>query len=168
MSTIFTRRSVRQYQDKKVEQEKVERILRAAMQAPSACNQQPWEFIVIDDKETIEKTAQFSPYAKMLNEAPLAVIILEKTANLIAPAFTQQDLGACTENLLLQVAEEGLGACWMGVSTGDTREKFLCEMFGIPEGLKPFGVISIGYPVDENANRFVDRYDETRIHYNKY
>lgn len=167
MSSIFTRRSVRQYQDKKVEAEKVDRILRAAMQAPSAVNQQPWEFIVIDDKATIEKTAQFSPYAKMLLEAPLAVIILEKQ-NMRAAAFTQQDLGACTQNLLLQIVEEGLGACWMGVSTGDAREKFLCEMFSIPEDVKPFAVISIGYPADENANRFVDRYDESRVHYNKY
>lgn len=167
MNSIFTRRSVRQYQDKKVETEKVERILRAAMQAPSAVNQQPWEFIVIDDKATIEKAAQFSPYAKMLLEAPLAIVILEKQ-NVIAAAFTQQDLGACTQNLLLQVVEEGLGACWMGVSTGDEREKFLSEMFGIPHDVKPFGVISIGYPVSEDANRFVDRYDASRVHYNKY
>ena len=79
MTSIFKRRSVRRYTDRKVEKEKIDRMLRAAMQAPSACNQQPWEFLVVEDKATIEKLAKFSPYARMLLEAPLAIVILEKT-----------------------------------------------------------------------------------------
>ena len=168
MNSIFRRRSVRRYLEQKVEKEKVEKLLRAAMQAPSACNQQPWEFIVIDDKKKIEELANFSPYARMLLEAPLAIIILEKNTDLIAPAFTQQDLGACMENLLLQAAEEKLGAVWLGVSKGDEREQFIVDMFNIPQQLKPFGVVAIGYPLDADANHFVDRYDEKRVHYNGY
>lgn len=168
MNVIFKRRSVRRYLDKKVEREKTERLVRAAMQAPSAMNQQPWEFLVLEDKKTIEKLAAFSPYARMLLEAPLAIVILEKTDNLRSPSFTQQDLGACTENLLLQAAYEGLGAVWLGVSRGDDREKFICDMFSIPQNLKPFCIVAVGYPMEAGANTFVDRYDESRVHYNGF
>ena len=167
MNSIFTRRSVRKYLDKAVEPEKIDRMLRAAMQAPSATNQQPWEFIVIDDRRTIDKLAEFSPYAKMLPGAPLAVVILEKQGAK-APLFTEQDLGAAAQNMMLQLVEDGLGSVWMGVGRGTERETFLTEMFSLPETVKPFGVFAIGYPADENANKFVDRYDEIRVHWNKY
>ena len=167
MKIIDERRSVRKYTDKKIEAEKIDRMLRAAMQAPSATNQQPWEFLVIDDKETIVKLADFSQYAKMLPGAPLAMVILEKQG-MRAPRFTEQDLGACVQNLMLQAVEDGLGTVWMGVGRNSERETFLTEMFNLPETVKPFAVLAIGYPADENANRFVDRYDETRVHYNKY
>jgi nitroreductase len=167
MDIIFNRRSVRKYTEQKIEAEKVDRMLRAAMQAPSATNQQPWEFLVIDDKETIVKLAEFSPYAKMLPGAPLAMVILEKQG-VRAPLFTEQDLGAAVQNLMLQAVEDGLGSVWMGVGRGTERETFLKEMFNLPETVKPFAVLAIGYPADENANKFVDRYDETRVHYNKY
>ena len=167
MEIIFNRRSVRKYTDKKIESDVVERLMRAAMQAPSATNQQPWEFIVIDDKETIVKLADFSQYAKMLPGAPLAMIVLEKQG-MRAPRFTEQDLGAAVQNLMLQAVKEELGTVWMGVGKGSERETFLTEMFNLPETVKPFAVLAIGYPAEENANRFVDRYDETRVHYNKY
>ena len=167
MDIIFNRRSVRKYTEQKIEPEKVDRMLRAAMQAPSATNQQPWEFLVIDDKETIVKLAEFSPYAKMLPGAPLAMVILEKQG-VRAPLFTEQDLGAAVQNLMLQAVEDGLGSVWMGVGRGTERETFLTEMFNLPETVKPFAVLAIGYPADENANKFVDRYDEARVHYNKY
>ncbi|MEG1782716.1 MAG: nitroreductase family protein [Oscillospiraceae bacterium] len=167
MNTIFTRRSVRSFLDKEVESEKIDRLFRGAMQAPSAVNQQPWEFIAVTDKEKIQKLSHFSPYAKMLNEAPLAVVILEKT-QVRTSMFAQQDLGACTENLLLQAVEEGLGAVWMGVGHDTERAKFITEMFDLPKEVIPFCVIAIGYPKEENANKFIDRYDESRVHFNNY
>ena len=103
----------------------------------------------------------------MLPGAPLAMVILEKQG-MRAPRFTEQDLGACVQNLMLQAVKEGLGTVWMGVGRGSERETFLTEMFNLPETVKPFAVLAIGYPADENANKFVDRYDETRVHYNKY
>jgi nitroreductase len=103
----------------------------------------------------------------MLPGAPLAMVILEKQG-MRAPLFTEQDLGAAVQNLMLQAVEDGLGSVWMGVGRGTERETFLTEMFNLPETVKPFAVLAIGYPADENANKFVDRYDETRVHYNKY
>ncbi len=168
MNSIFTRRSVRDFVEGKiVEKEKVDKLIRAAMQAPSARNQQPWEFIVIDDKETILKVKDFSPYGTMLERAPLCVIILERT-DTVVPYYTQQDLGACMQNLLLEVVEQGLGACWMGVERFTERDLYLKDLFKLPEGINAFGVVAIGYPAKENANKFTDRFDETRVHYNKY
>lgn len=167
MDTILKRRSVRQFLDKKVEEEKIERLLRAAMQAPSATNQQPWEFIVVDDKNLIDKLAQFSPYSKLLLGAPLAIVCLEKQG-VRAQELAPQDLGACTENLMLQAVDEGLGTVWMGVGKNNPREEFIKDMFNLPETVRPFNVIAVGYPSEENANKFVDRFDESRIYYNKY
>ena len=96
-----------------------------------------------------------------------AMIVLEKQG-MRAPRFTEQDLGAAVQNLMLQAVKEGLGTVWMGVGRNSERETFLTEMFNLPETVKPFAVLAIGYPAEENANRFVDRYDETRVHYNKY
>ena len=98
---IESRRSVRKYADKPVEKEKVEKLLRRAMQAPSATNQQPWEFIVVDDKELLKKLSSFSPYSKFVADAPLAMVLLNRTG-LRAQGHVPQDMGACMENLLLQ------------------------------------------------------------------
>ena len=168
MNTIFTRRSVRKFSDKPIENEKIERLFRAAMQAPSAVNQQPWEFIAVTDKDKITQLAGFSTYAKMLNEATLAVVVLEKTRAIRGGLFAQQDLGACTENLLLQAVEEGLGAVWLGVGHDTERAAFITDMFKLPDSVIPFCVIAVGYPSQENANTFVDRYDATRVHFNQY
>ena len=115
----------------------------------------------------MERLAKFSQYARPLLGAPAAVIVLEKT-DIDFPLFSQQDLGACTENLLLQVVDEGLGAVWMGVGAGSEREQFITDMFSLPATVRAFAVVAIGYPEDDNANKFVDRYDETRVHWEKY
>lgn len=167
METIFNRRSVRSFKDTLIEDEKVDKLLRAAMQAPSATNQQPWEFIVINDNNIINELVNFSLYATPLKTATLAIVVLGKD-DVRAPKFIDQDLGACTQNLLLEAAHLGLGAVWMGISRGDEREAFVTNLLNIPHNIKPFAVIALGYPKDDNANHFVDRFDASRIHYNNY
>lgn len=167
METIFYRRSVRSFKSDLIEEIKIEKLLRAAMQAPSATNQQPWEFVVINDKAIINELVNFSVYATPLKTATLAIVILRKE-DVRAPKFTDQDLGACTQNLLLEAAHLGLGAVWMGISCGDEREAFVAKLLNTPNNIKPFSVIALGYPVDDNANHFTDRFDASRIHYNKY
>ncbi len=167
MNEIYIRRSVRKYLDKPVEKEKLEKLLRAAMQAPSATDQRPWEFIVTCDKDVIKKLSSFSPFATPLKNAPAAVVVLEKEG-VRAQELAQQDLGACTENLLLEAVTQGLGAVWMGVGKDNRREKYLIDMFRLPRNIRPFGVIAIGYPRREDANHLDDRYDEKRVHWDKY
>ena len=166
MSSIFTRRSIRKYKEKRVEDEKVERLLRAAMQAPSAGNQQEWEFIVVRKKEILKKLSGVSPYAKMTAHADLAVVVLGNRTHMKYPENWEQDLGAATENLLLQAAEEDLGAVWLGVAPLEDRMAHIKEIFHLPEEIEAFALVPVGYP--EGENKFVDRWNESKVHYEEY
>ncbi len=163
MNAIFTRRSVRRFTKKQVEQEKLEKILRAAMQAPSAGNQQPWEFIVVKGKENLEKLSEYNPYASSLKGANLGIIVLANKDRLKYADYYQQDLAAVTQNIQLQATELSLGSVWYGTAPEKQRMDYIIKMYNLKDNLIPFSVVAIGYPEDENANKFVDRYDETRI-----
>lgn len=167
MNSIFTRRSIRKYQDKIVEKDKIEKLLRAAMQAPSAANQQPWEFIVIQDKGKLGKLSEMSPYSKLLAKAPLAIILIANKENLKFPDSWQQDMGAAAENILLEAVELGLGAVWLGTAPEEDRINYIKDMFNLKENIIPYCVISLGYPEGE-GNKFIDRFDESKVHYEKY
>ncbi|ONI44555.1 nitroreductase [Candidatus Epulonipiscium fishelsonii] len=166
MNAIFTRRSVRQFADKTVEQEKIEKILRAAMQAPSANNQQPWDFIVVEGKENLDKLSKYNPYAGCLKNASAAIIVLGNTERIMFPHW-EQDLGAATQNIQLEAVELGLGSVWLGTAPNKERMEFIRKLYGLNENMLPYSVIALGYPKDTNANHFTDRYDASRIKYIK-
>lgn len=172
LDAIQKRKSVRKFQDRKVEPEKVENILRAAMQAPSGMNGQPWEFVVVDDADILEKMKKFSMGAHALKAAPMAIVVLKKKIikrDLMGLSFlSAQDLGACTENLWLQAVEEGLGASWMGVTPDSKSEAILSELLKLPNDVKAFAVLAIGYPAEDMDMGTEMRYDEKRVHHNKY
>lgn len=170
-STIFTRRSIRSFiKEKKVEYEKVDILLHAAMQAPSACNKQPWEFLVLDDKKIIDSIAPIDKHYVLAAKAPLVVIVLgnEKTTyrGENGLAWYPQDLSASIQNMLLQAAELGLGSVWIGTYPDEKRINGLKKHFNMPEHITPFVVIAIGY--SEDKHKFVDRYDSSKVHYNQY
>lgn len=165
-NVIFTRRSIRRFEQKPVEEEKLERILKAGMQAPSAHNLQPWEFMVVTDREKREALSKMSPWAGMVANAPVAIIVVGYQKNPDVMKFLPQDLGACTQNILLQIAYEGLGGCWMGFYPDEERTDNIRQYFNMPSDRIPFSVIALGYSQDEN--RFVDRSDMTRVHYNNW
>nr|WP_048058491.1 nitroreductase family protein [Methanococcus maripaludis] len=168
MDVIFKRRSVRAYLDKKIGDLKIEKMLRAAMQAPSAVNQQPWEFLIVQSKDMLKMISEMSPYSKIVSEAPLAIIALGNKDKMIAPDFWQQDLSASVENLLLEAVELNLGAVWLGVFPLADRVDYITQIFDLPQNIIPFAVISIGYPKNLDSNGFVDRYDSSKIKYEKY
>lgn len=167
MNSIFQRRSVRTYLEKPVEPEKIETLLRAAMQAPSAGNQQASEFLVVQNAAALEQLSTMSPYAKPIANAPLAIVILGNTERMRFPENWEQDLGAAAENLLLEATELGLGAVWLGVHPLNERVDAVKAQFSLPEKLRPFAVVTVGYPNEENANHFVDRWNAERVHYEK-
>jgi nitroreductase len=167
MEVIFNRRSVRKYKDQPVEKEKIEKLLRAAMQAPSAGNQQPWEFIVVQDKENLRQLSEASQYSKLVANSPVAFVLLANGSELRFPGNWEQDMGAAAENILLEAVELGLGGVWIGIAPEEDRMNYVKKMFNLNDNLKPFCIISIGYP-DGQENKFVDRFDESRIHYEKY
>ena len=170
-STIFTRRSIRSFiKEKKVEQEKIDILLRAAQQAPSACNKQPWEFLVLNDEKVIDSIAPIDKHYVLAAKAPLVIIVLgnEKTSyrGENGLAWYPQDLSASIQNILLQAAELGLGSVWIGTYPDEVRINGLKKHFNMPDHITPFAVIAIGY--SEDKHKFVDRYDNSKVHYNKY
>lgn len=167
MQEIFNRRSIRKFLDKPVEQDKIRKLLQAAMQAPSAGNQQPWEFIVVEDKETLNRLSLMTPYSKPAAGAPVAFVLLADCRELRHSTFWPQDLGAAVENILLEAVHLELGAVWMGVATNESAEDFITELFHLPDFVNPFAVVAVGYP-DGQKNEFTDRYKPEKVHYEKW
>ena len=161
MNSIFHRISVRKYEDKPVEKEKIMQILKAGMQAPSACNQQPWEFYIVEDPEILEELSETTPYAKLTAKAPV-VIVTAYRKECTVPEYAQIDLSICMENMWLATDEVGLGGVWMGIAPLEDRMEKVEKIIGIPASQRAFGIFALGYPAEERTQQ--DRYDETRIH----
>ena len=162
MKEIFERVSIRKYTDRAVEDEKILAILRAAMAAPSAGNQQPWEFYVVRDRSKLEELSRVSPYAGCAKAAPVAIVSAYRE-KLWAPAYAQIDMSIAMENLWLACGEQGLGGVWLGIAPVEERMRAVEDIVGIPEGLRAFAVFPLGYPAEERKQQ--DRFDENRIHY---
>lgn len=162
MDSIFHRISVRKYLDKPVEREKIEAVLRAAMQAPSATNQQPWEFYVITGREKLKALSGISPFSKMVKDAQAAIVPAYRK-NCRLPFFAQIDMSICLENLWLETDAQGLGGVWLGVAPVEHVMKKVERIVGIPENLRAFAVFPLGYPAEERSQQ--DRWDESRIHW---
>ncbi len=103
MNEIFTRVSIRKFDDRPVEPEKITQLLKAAMQAPSAGNQQPWEFYVVTDKDKIKALSEISPYAACAKNAPAVIVPCYRTEGLRWSETVLIDLSCATENLLLEI-----------------------------------------------------------------
>ena len=160
MNSIFHRISVRKYQDKPVEREKIEAILRAAMQAPSAGNQQPWAFYVVTNREKLEALSKVHPYAGMVKAAPAAIVSAYKKECWM-PEFAQIDLSIAMENLWLETDAQGLGGVWLGIAPLEDRMKAVEEILDIPDTLRAFAIFPFGYPAEERKQQ--DRFDQERI-----
>lgn len=166
MDEIFSRRSVRTFLPDQVEDEKIEKLLRAAMAAPSAGNQQPWEFYVVRDKKAIQSLAHCSPYSVCAVKAPLCIVICTRDLNQRFPDFVYLDCSAAVENMLLEAVHLGLGAVWLGVSPYRAREIRVRRALGIPEGFTPFAIVAAGYPKQTKASvERESRFDPSRVHY---
>lgn len=166
LEAIETRRSIRQFENKPVEKEKINQLLKAAMSAPSARNEQAWHFIVIDQRELLDELPKLHPYAKMCLQAPLAII---PCADITIPAdedFWVQDLSAATQNILLAARALGLGAVWLGTYPRQDRVESIQKHFGLPKNIIPLNIIPIGYTKTEQKP--VDRFLENRVHYNEW
>ncbi|SFR65595.1 nitroreductase family protein [Anaeromicropila populeti] len=163
MNAIFERVSVREYVEKKVEDEKIERILKAAMAAPSAGNQRPWEFYVVKDKAALGQLAVSSPYAGCTKNADVAIVACYRTEGLMFPEYAHIDMSACCENILLEAAEQGLGSVWLGIAPAQERMEAVAEALELPSGLAAFAILPFGYPVRKVEQE--NRYEESRVHY---
>ena len=148
---LLTRRSVRNYTDADISDETLHKLLEAGANAPSAGNQQPWHFITVTSKNTLNSIADNFPYGKMLPKAACAIIVCMNAKPRIYPEFAVQDCSAATQNILLAAHALGLGGVWIGTYPLKEREEFLRQTMNIPDDFTPFSVISIGYPANPIA-----------------
>lgn len=162
MNSIFKRVSVRHFQDREVEDEKIELLLRAAMASPSAKNQQPWRFIVVTDKDKIRELSTCSIYSKFAENAPLIIVVLYDMSNLAAEEYVEIDCAICTENILLEATELGLGGTMIGICPNEERMDNVRKVLNLDE-LTPFTIIPIGYPLKDREQ--MDRFDKSKITY---
>ena len=164
LKQLETRRSLRRFTNEPVSDQQLEQLLRAAMQAPSARNQQPWEFVVVKNKETFAKIQQIQPFSSPLQTADTAVVICGNTERELSPGYWVQDCAAATQNLLLEAVHLGLGAVWMGFYPREDRVEGLQALLNLPEHVLPLAVVAVGHPDEGVENKFVDRFDPDRIH----
>ena len=166
---ITTRRSVRSFRDGHVAEATIDKLLRAAMLAPSAGNQQPWKFIVVRDRAKLDGVPSFHPYCKMITQVSVAIIVCGDPTGKKWPDLWTQDLSASVQNLLLAARDEGLGAVWTGVYPLEDRMTGCRQLFNIPYHVFPFAIIPIGYPKDpKEAFKQVERYQPELVYRESY
>ncbi len=167
MKEIFSRRSVRRYLDKPVEDEKIKKILRAAMYAPSAGNEQPWHFVIVKDKKKLHEITSFHPYTQMLKEAPLGIVVCGDTSNLKHDGdFWIQDMSASIQNMLLQAEALGIGTCWCGLYPKEQFIERISKLVNLPQHIIPVAIVAVGYPAEKRE--VGERYKPERVHYENW
>lgn len=171
LDNIAARTSVRAYTSEPVPEEMVETLLRAAMAAPSAMNRQPWEFVVVDDRAVLDSLAGKLRYAKMLVQAPLAIVVCAQTmithqdGSQSENTLWEHDASAATQNILLAAKALGLGAVWTAAVDVE-RSTAVKEALNIPGTVMPLCVIPIGFPAEDPQPK--DKWKPEKIHYNKW
>jgi len=166
LDTILSRRSVRKYTDKEVPEELPEELIRYGMFAPSACNKQPWHFIIIRDKNILSQIAEFHPNGKMLKNAPCAILVCGDEEKAHDKGYWPVDCSAATQNILLAAHAKGLGACWVGIYPREERIANMKKIVNLLSHIHAFALISLGYPAEIPAEP--KRFDVSRIHRNTW
>jgi nitroreductase len=164
MEAILSRRSIRRYEESKIPEELIQKMLKAAMSAPSASNEQPWHFIVIDDRRILDEIPGYHPFAGMLREAFLAIAVCGDLELQKHEGSWTQDCSAATQNILLAAHALGLGAVWLGVHPREDRVEATRKLLSIPENVRPLCLIAVGYPAEQKPPS--NRYDVSRVHRN--
>ena len=167
INSIMNRRSIRRYKDIPVDRETIEALLKAGMAAPSASNRQPWELIVVTDRSMLDRLAEAHPYARMLLQAPVCIIVCGNRERFYPEPevkdYWAQDCSAVTENILVAAQSLGLGTCWCGVFPRKERVAAVSKLLGLPEGVLPLNLIAVGHPDDDPPVK--DKWRPDRVHW---
>ena len=166
LEAIYTRRSVRSFTQEAISDDDLQELLKAGMQAPSARNEQPWHFIVIDDPEKLHAIPEFHAHAKMLFEAPLAILVCSDRKLESKRAAWLQDCSAATENILLAAHAKGLGGVWIGIFPDSERVFGMQNLLAMPKDVRPVALIALGHPAVTPKPE--DRFDPKRVHLNQW
>lgn len=175
IKNMMSRVSVRQFTQESVDNEDLQLLLRCGMAAPSSMGLYPWHFVVLDNEDVKDELRKALPYAKMLTEGTVGIVICGDTSvydriNSIGcednTLYWVQDCSAVSENILLAAHALGLGAVWTGIFPLESRIDLLRQMFDIPQRMVPLNLIVVGHPAKEPAAK--DKWNVTRIHHNRF
>ena len=144
LDAIFGRRSVREYLDRPVPDELLEKILLAGIWAPSGLNNQPWRFAIIRDTSVKSQVARLTRYAPIIERAPVIIPVFIDRESMYNEVKDYQAMGACIENMLLAIHSLGLGAVWLGEILKNAEK--VRDILDLPETLELMAVIALGYP----------------------
>lgn len=169
LDAIFNRKSIRKYTDQKISKEDIETILKAGMAGPSAVNARPWSFIVVEDRETLNKMADGNgKAAQLLKEAPLGILVcgdIDRTYPLARDYWVIDGAIAC-QNMILAATELGIGSVWLGTYPQDEKVKAQSAIFDLPESIIPHSIIAFGYAAQDGIER--EKWEAGRVHYEKW
>ena len=162
MQAIFTRRSIRKYTEEPIPASIIHELIEAAVSAPSAGNEQPWQFILLTKRDILLEIPRFHPHASFVKIAQQAILICGDLSRETFEGYWMIDCSAATQNLLLAAHAKGLGACWVGIYPRQERIKKLKELLRVPDHIIPFSLVALGFPAEEKQRE--ERYDEDRVH----
>jgi nitroreductase len=169
LEIIHQRKSVRNFTDQKVSKNQLGTLVKAGMAAPTAVNKQPWAFVAIDNRTSLDQLGDALPYAKMAKKASAAIIVcgdLSKALEGWEQEFWIQDCSAATQNILLAAESMGLGAVWTAAYPAKDRMKSVIDILNLPKHIIPLNVIPIGYP--EGVQQPKDKWKPENLHWNKW
>jgi len=164
LDAILTRRSIRKFTAAPVSDEDLTEVLKAAMAAPSSKNEQPWIFVIIDDRRLLDKIPSFHPYAAMTRQAPVAILTCADPRRFLSEEIWVQDCAAATQNMLLAAHGLGLGAVWLGIYPRKERVEGMKKLLHLSDFLIPFSLVVLGHPAERKPPS--RRYDPKRIFHN--
>ena len=171
LSLVEKRRSIRRYEDKPVEPEKVERLIEAALRAPSSRGFNPWEFVVVTDGVLLEKLSKSKPHgASFLKDAPLGIVVCadpEKCDVWI------EDASIASIYIHLAAESMELGSCWIQIrkrmhDQTKTAEQYIRELLNIPQNFNVESMIAIGYPAEKKSPHPKEDLQYEKVYYNVY
>ena len=163
IEAILTRRSVRRFSPQPVSEDEITLLLRAAMQAPSAGNAQPWHFVVVTERSALDAIPTFHPFAKMTAESPLAILVCADEGLEKYSSRWPLDCAAAVENMLLAAHASGLGAVWVGVYPEAPRMNAFRSLLSLPENILPVALVVAGHA--QETPPAINRFRQDRVHY---
>lgn len=161
LEEIKKRRSIRKFTDQKVEEEKIEDMLKAAMSAPTARNTQSWRFLVVTNREALDTMTNLQPYTGMMKTAFCAIIVMGDREASQPDEYLYVDSAAAIENMLLEAVHLGLGTCWCAIGPRPERIKNFRDYYHISEQYVPIAAVAVGYPAETKEEQ--DRYDQAKV-----
>lgn len=162
------RRSIRQFQAKPVEPEKIREILSAAMVAPSAMNQKKYEFVVVTDKKQLAQLGKGGIYQDFISRCAVAIVIVSEDVK-----YWIQDAALVAGYIYLEATNQGLGACWANVQKnpkllGGDREEYVKKFLGVPSDMRVLCMMGIGYPAEKKEDHSENEYNSSKVHKEKW